>query len=160
MPLPVDYFQPESFLQANPLIAGIQAANSLYSQFQNNRYLAPMLAQKLQASQLANQSAGINNQYLPESLQSKINLNNAQIPLLGAQTQSTYAGIPLKNAQTNLANQQATNAKNFPVQGGIAGQLAYMNYIGKTKGTDSPDYQAARNAVNTQLALQNAKAQF
>lgn len=58
----VDYFQPETFQQANPLLSGVQAGQQIFQQ-------------------------GVQNAYLPQSLQAQIGLQRAQAGLMGAQTQ-------------------------------------------------------------------------
>lgn len=120
MALPVAYFQPESFQQANPLLAGLQAGENLYSTGQNiyaqgvrNQYLPQTLQQQLQQMQLANAANQIKNQYLAPQLQANIGLTQAQtgaeraLPgYYGAMANEANARGGLFGAQANLLNQQ------------------------------------------------------
>lgn len=146
MPIPVDYFQPLSFEQANPILAGIQAGQNIFSQGVQNAYAPQTLAAQLQHALLQNQNLGITNQYLPQDLQTQIALRQAQTGETGA--------------QTGLINQQTQNAKNFPVQQGIAGQMAYLDYLGRTQGTNSPSYQMSKALLNAQMQEQLARAAY
>lgn len=146
MPIPVDYFQPLSFQQANPLLAGIQAGQNIFSQGVQNAYAPQTLAAQLQHALLQNQNLGITNQYLPQNLQTQIALRQAQTGETGA--------------QTGLINQQTQNAKNFPVQEGVAGQMAYLDYVAKTQGTNSPSYILGKQLLDAQMARENAMAAY
>lgn len=153
MAVPVDYFQPESFQQANPMLSGVSAAQQIFSQGAQNAFLPQNLQAQLQSAQLKNAMMQTQNQYLPQQLQSKIGLMQAQIPLAQAQTQETQARIPLENAQT-------WQIQNFPVQGDISGQLSYLNYLGKTQGPNSPNYQLGQNLLNAQIEMLKNRALF
>ncbi len=102
----VDYFQPLSFQQANPLLSGIQAGQQIYGQGVQNRYMAPLLSQQLQSQQLQNAMRQIQNQYLPQQLQSGIGLTQAQTGLAGAQARDALARAGFTGAQTNLLQQE------------------------------------------------------
>jgi hypothetical protein len=108
MAIPVDYFQPESFQQANPMLSGIGAAQGLYQQAVQNRYLAPMLAAQLQKSQLTNQIMQPQAQYAPQITQAQLAYQQAQAPYLKAQTQGILSGqIPLQMAQAGLTGTES-----------------------------------------------------
>lgn len=118
--IPVDYFQPESFQQANPLLAGIQAGQGIYSTGQNiyrqgiqNQYLPQTLQQQLQQLQLKNAQLGIQNQYMPGQLQANIGLTQAETGTqrampgyYGALANEANARGGLFGAQSNLLQQQ------------------------------------------------------
>lgn len=126
--IPVDYFQPESFQQANPLLSGIQAGQGIYSNAQNiysrgiqNQYLPQTLQQQLQQLQLRNAQLGIQNQYMPGQLQANIGLTQAQ-------TGTQQAMPAYYRAQTGLIGTEAAKNQfllNNPMMmlPGIAGQL-------------------------------------
>lgn len=102
----IDYFQPLSFQQANPLLSGIQAGQGIYQQGVMNKYLAPSLQQQLQTQTLQNAMQQIKNQYLPQTLQSDIGLTQAQTGLAGAQAKGALANAGYIGAQTNRFQQE------------------------------------------------------
>jgi hypothetical protein len=116
----VDQFPILSPQQADPLLTGLQAGQQAYNQFQQNRYIGPMLAQQLQQARLQNAAQQTKNQYLSPQLQANIGLTQAQtaaqnaLPdLYGAQAQESrarggYFGAEagLTDAQRSLLQQQ------------------------------------------------------
>jgi hypothetical protein len=151
--VPVDYFQPLSFQQANPILGGMQAGQQLFSQGMQNDYLRQNLQQAMQRAQLQNQQLGIQNQYMPQQLQANIGLTGAQTGLAGAEAQENLARIPVEQAQ-------AWQIKNFPITEGAPGQLAYLNYIGQTQGTNSPAYKLNAANLAAQINELNNRAAF
>jgi hypothetical protein len=139
MAIPALNFQPESFQQANPFLSGVQAGQDIYKNFVQNQYMPQTLQEQLQKMQLGNTAQGIQNQYLPQNLQSQ---------------------IAARNAQTGLTQQQTQNAQDFPVQQGVAGQMAYLDYIARTQGTNSPSYIFAKQMLQSQMAKANAMAAY
>jgi hypothetical protein len=113
MALPIDYFQPLSFQQANPVLSGIQAGQGIYAQGVQNQFLRPELQQQLQAALLKNQMMQTQNQYLPQQLQSQIGLTQAQtnaqnaLPgLYSAEGKEALARAMLSGNQANLIKQE------------------------------------------------------
>lgn len=139
MPIPVDYFQPQSFQQANPFLAGLQTGQDIYKTGMQNAYLPQTLQQQLQKMQLGNQQTAIQNQYLPQESQGKINLMQAQIPLMQAQTQ---------------------NEINYPIKGDITATVEYANQALNQYGAKSPQAQSAQNALSAQIEMLKNRALF
>lgn len=113
MAIPVDYFQPMTFQQANPLLSGIQAGQQIFGQGVQNAYLPSALSQQLQQMRLANAAQQIRNQYLAPQLSANIGLTQAQtgaqqaLPgLYGAEAQEALARGGMFGAQGNLLRQE------------------------------------------------------
>jgi len=129
MAIPVVNFNPETFQQANPMLAGMGAAQDLYAKGIQNRYLAPMLAQQLQQAQLQNQIMQPQAQYAPQLTAADLAYKQAQAPFASAQTQGILRGqIPLQQSQAALAGtesqlNQFKLAHPEVMLGGIAGNL-------------------------------------
>lgn len=176
MALPVDYFQPETFQQANPMTTGIGAAQQIYQQGIRNQYLAPMLAQQLQQAQLNNQILQPQAQYAPQMTQAELAYRQAQAPYVQAQTQGIlkgqipldlaesakdYAMLPLLGAQAGLTNTQ-TEMNQFKINNpalmlpGMSQNLgAYAllqqmrpDLFGQTKVAPQTSDQAAANNLS------------
>lgn len=126
------YFQPESFQQANPLLSGIQAGQGIYSNAQNiyrqgvqNQYLPQTLQQQLQQLQLKNAQLGIQNQYMPGQLQANIGLTQAETGT--QQAMPAYYGAQANLLGTEAAKNQFLLNNPMMMLPGIAGQLGgYM----------------------------------
>lgn len=114
MPLPLMYFQPDTFAQANPALEGLKSAlaNQLTQQQISqlgiqNQYMPQQLQAKIQGDQLSNALSKVQLQYAPQMTQADLALKQAQTPLMQSETSKNYADIPLTQAQTNLTQQQA-----------------------------------------------------
>jgi len=107
MPIPIDYFQPLSFQQANPLLAGIQAGEQIYGQGVKNAYLGKTLAQQLQAMQLQNAARQAGLPYVGPQAAATLSQTQAQTPLLQSEAARNQAAIPLLGAQAQQARAQA-----------------------------------------------------
>jgi hypothetical protein len=87
------YFQPESFQQANPVLAGMGMGNDLiaqqlknYAQGVQNQYLSPMLQQQLEKLALNNQILQPQAQYAPDITLADLQNKIAQTGLMGSET--------------------------------------------------------------------------
>lgn len=135
MALPVSQFPIETFEQANPVMAGIGAANALYAQSVQNQYLKPMLQQQYQRGQYANQIMQPQAQYAPQLTQAELAYKQTQAPLAQAQTQALLQGnIPMMQAQTGYLGTEAAKNQfglNNPTTmlPGMAGQIGALNTL-------------------------------
>jgi hypothetical protein len=117
MAIPVQQFPILSFEQANPLLAGMQSANSIYSgllQNQNqrnvNKYQPDMLAQQLQKLKYNNDILAPQAQYAPQMTQAELANKQAIAPHMNAETglinqQSRYYG---REAEARIGQMQAS----------------------------------------------------
>jgi hypothetical protein len=135
MALPVVQFPIETFEQANPVMAGIGAANALYAQSVQNQYLKPMLQQQYQRGQMQNQILQPQAQYAPQMTQAELAYRQTQAPYARAQTQALLQGnIPLMNAQAGLIGTEGQKNQfmlNNPTTmlPGMAGQIGALNVL-------------------------------
>lgn len=120
MALPVDYFQPETFAQANPFLTGFGAGQQLINQgllnqgqqYKNQvaaaqaKYANPEAQQQLLKDQLNNQILQPQAQYAPQMTLADLALKQAMPGYYGAMGQEAMSKIPLNQAQANMANAQ------------------------------------------------------
>lgn len=139
MPIPVDYFQPLSFQQANPFLAGLQTGQDIYKTGMQNAYLPQSLQQQLQSDQLKNSLMQNQANFAPQMSQAQLDLTQAQ-----AQRQQAMSKLP-------------GGGQVYP---GAAGQVQGLEFVRQLYGENSPQYQEAQRILNQTLALQNARAQY
>jgi hypothetical protein len=139
--MPVDYFQPENFQQANPALSGVQAGQQIYGQSVQNAYLQPTLQQQLQQLQLANAAQQIRNSYLGSQLQSGIGLTQAQ----------TAAQNALPNYYSGMANEANARGQLFGSQANLMQQQTpYLVQQAQGDIYKTPGLQTAWELANAQ----------
>lgn len=120
MALPIDYFQPETFAQANPFIAGFGAGQDLIGQGLQNQgaqyanqiasvnaqYAQPMAQQNLLNSQLNNQILQPQAQYAPQMTLADLALKQEMPKYYGALSGEAGSRAAMNFAQTNILKQQ------------------------------------------------------
>ncbi len=80
----------------------------------------------------------------------QLGLTNAQIPGVQANTQATLAGIPLTQAQTQLAQRQAQLPFGGHFMPGSAGQIQALEGMKQMYGENSPQHKMAQRAYDLQ----------
>ena len=127
MAIPVDYFQPETFEQANPFLQGFGAVQGLVGQNIQNRqlsaalqaqnlqnqitgvqaqYAAPEAQQDLLKAQLSNQILQPQAQYAPQMTQAALALARTMPGYYGAMASEAGSRAAYNRANTNLLQQQ------------------------------------------------------
>lgn len=120
MALPIDYFAPETFAQANPFLSGFNAGQATINkglinqgqQYMNQmnaakaQYAMPEAQQQLLKDQLNNQILQPQAQYAPQMTLADLALKQAMPGYYGAMGQEALSKIPLNQAQANMANAQ------------------------------------------------------
>lgn len=120
MALPIDYFAPETFAQANPFLSGFNAGQATINkglinqgqQYMNQmnaakaQYAMPEAQQQLLKDQLSNQILQPQAQYAPQMTLADLALKQAMPGYYGAMGQEALSKIPLNQAQANMANAQ------------------------------------------------------
>jgi hypothetical protein len=142
MAIPVEKFDPETFAQANPFMAGLSATQGLMNQYLTNQNQQAANAYQVPNLQQALLNAQYNNQILQPKAQTANQWNaaglayaNQQAPNLAAQTQGILQGqIPVNQAQAGLYGTEAAKNQfllNNPgmMAPGMAGQIAGINYL-------------------------------
>lgn len=113
MALPIDYFQPETFSQANPFLQGMSAVQDLYAKNLANKiaqvqaqYAQPAAQQELLKSQLSNQILQPQAQYAPQMTQAELALKQAMPGYYGAMSSEAMSKIPLNEEQAKMVAAQ------------------------------------------------------
>lgn len=127
MAIPVDYFQPESFQQANPFLSGFGATQGIIGQNLQNQqlsaalqgqninnqimsakaqYAMPEEQQALLQAQLRNQILQPQAQYAPQMTQAQLALARTMPGYYSAMANEAGARAGFMGAQTNLLKQQ------------------------------------------------------
>ncbi|WP_339050239.1 hypothetical protein [Rickettsiella endosymbiont of Xylota segnis] len=108
MAIPVQQFPILSSAQANPLGRGLATGQNLAQHFIQNHFLKTNEQENLQKQQLANALSHIQLQFAPETMQTKLAYQSAQIPYLQAQTEKTKQATQLAPLDALIKAQQAS----------------------------------------------------
>lgn len=141
MPIQPMTFQPLTFEQNNPYLAGMKYGQSIIgSQLQNQgtslanqaaQAQLPYVGQSAQAAllaqQLTNQSSQLKMPYIAPTAAADLAYKQAQTPFIRAQTGLTSAQIPLTQAEAAKARMYINNP--MLSMGGTAGQLGAYLYL-------------------------------